>query len=103
MILKELKLKIYTPWGVHYPGYSYLFKHLSPLEIATDQWQYSVLQVKSFFKGAINNNYYELKYEDLVLNTEETIKKGLFFLKLNKRKRLCIMLILEYIQNYTKL
>lgn len=88
MILKELKLKKYTPWGIHYPGYSYLFKHLSPLEIAADQWQYSVLQIKNYFSEGVDKNYYELKYEDLVSNTDKEIKNLIEFLKIENPKLL---------------
>jgi hypothetical protein len=87
MTLKELNLKKYSQWGVRYPGYSYLFKHYKPIEIAADQWQYSVLQIKNYFYNK-KNCFYEIKYEDLMTNPENEISKILNFLSISNVEKI---------------
>lgn len=88
MTLKEMNLIKYSFWGPRYPGSSHLFKHLSPIELAADQWQYSIMMIKNFISGNKDVKYHELTYEQLISEPDEVIKEIFEFLSIPSERKI---------------
>ncbi|MAO72354.1 MAG: hypothetical protein CMD02_07620 [Flavobacteriales bacterium] len=67
-------------WGPRFKGYRKLYKSISLIELASEQWRYSVLSILEFIKKNPENTILTIKYEDLVKDPDKQILKIINFI-----------------------
>lgn len=79
MSLVLLGIKKRDFWGPRFRGYKKLYNSKSLIEVASEQWKYSVLSVLDFLKKNPKKNCLTIRYEELIKNPEEEILKIMKF------------------------
>jgi hypothetical protein len=73
--LMRLGLLKRSTWGPRYPGFEYKAKHLTPIQLAGDQWTTIVSIVKNYFTAHPTAKYYECRYEELLKDPDICLTK----------------------------
>ena len=79
MSLVLLGIKKRDFWGPRFRGYKKLYNSKSLIEVASEQWKYSVISVLDFFKKNPKKNCLTVRYEELIKNPDEEILKIMKF------------------------
>ena len=67
-------------WGPRFNGYKKLFKSISLIELASEQWRYSVNSILEFVKKNPKDKILTIKYEDLLTDPNNEILKVINFI-----------------------
>tara|TARA_B100001029_G_C15057127_1_gene455284 strand:- start:1787 stop:2734 length:948 start_codon:yes stop_codon:yes gene_type:complete len=67
-------------WGPRFKGYKKLYKNCRLIEVAAEQWKYSVNSIIKFTKENPNKEILTLRYEDLIVNPNESLNKTMTFI-----------------------
>ncbi len=85
-IMMGLKLKNKTLWGPRYPGYKYLSKKLSQIELAGEMWKTALINIDSFLFHLPKEQSFEIRYEELTSNTKEVLHRILNFMEMDTKE-----------------
>ncbi|MGY8987287.1 MAG: sulfotransferase family protein [Flavobacteriales bacterium] len=80
MSLVLLGLRKRDFWGPRFKGFRKLYNELTLIEVALEQWRYSVNSIFKFISRHPNKVILTLKYEDLILNPNHVVKKVIQFI-----------------------
>ena len=64
--------------------YRKLYKSTSLIEVASEQWRYSVISILDFIEKNPNKEIFTLRYEDLIKDPDKEILKTINFVLDNK-------------------
>lgn len=84
MSLVMLGLRKRDFWGPRFKGYRKLYKSTSLIEVASEQWRYSVISILDFIEKNPNKEIFTLRYEDLIKDPDKEILKTINFVLDNK-------------------
>ena len=84
MSLVILGLRKRDFWGPRFKGYRKLYKSTSLIEVASEQWRYSVISILDFIEKNPNKEIFTLRYEDLIKDPDKEILKTINFVLDNK-------------------
>ncbi len=84
MSLVVLGLRKRDFWGPRFKGFRELYSNYALIEVASEQWRYSVISILDFIEKNPNKEIYTLKYEDLIKDPDKEILKTMNFVLDNK-------------------
>ena len=80
MSLVLLGLKKRDFWGPRFKGFRKLYRNDTLIEVASEQWKYSVNLILDFIAKNPNKDILTLKYEDLITSPNTVIKETMEFI-----------------------
>lgn len=86
IILLELKLKNKSLWGPRYPGYKYLSRKISQIELAGEMWKTALANIDNFLFHLPKGQSIEIRYEELTSNTKEALHRILYFMDMDTKE-----------------
>jgi len=80
MSLVLLGLRKRDFWGPRFKGFRKIYNESTLIEVASEQWKYSVNSIFKFSSQHPNKEILTLKYEDLIMNPNNSVKKIMRFI-----------------------
>ncbi len=80
MSLVLLGLRKRDFWGPRFKGFRKLYRNDTLIEVASEQWKYSVNSILDFIAKNPNKDILTLKYEDLITSPNTVIKETMEFI-----------------------
>ena len=80
MSLVLLGLRKRDFWGPRFKGFRKLYNESTLIEVASEQWKYSVNSIFTFTSQHPNKEILTLKYEDLITNPNNVVKETMKFI-----------------------
>tara|TARA_B100000902_G_scaffold18326_1_gene21963 strand:- start:10401 stop:12128 length:1728 start_codon:yes stop_codon:yes gene_type:complete len=86
MSLVILGLKNRDFWGPRFKGYKKIYNSCTLIDVAAQQWRYSVESILDFFKKNPNESILTINYEDLISHPDREVLKTINFVLDDKKK-----------------
>ena len=80
MSLVLLGLRKRDFWGPRFKGFRELYRNDTLIEVASEQWKYSVNSILDFIAKNPNKDILTLKYEDLITSPNTVVKETMEFI-----------------------
>ena len=80
MSLVVLGLRKRDFWGPRFEGFRELYDNNTLIEVASEQWKYSINAILEFISKNPNKDILTLKYEDLISSPNTVIKEAMRFI-----------------------